>query len=345
MHISELMCCVYEGSPDPEVTYSLFPRKPRGPKNDKSLKYKVKARNRAAQMPDEFQSDSPLVSVVIPTRNSIRLIANVLNSIHQQTYKNVEVIVADNYSSDRTPVIAQLLGATVCIGGPKPPHNNYFTAPWMRQLGFSRVNGEYVYFVDSDMALTKELIAECVDICLKGATAVIVPEVSVGTGFWAQCKIAERSAYPGNRVIEAPRFIRVRALRAIGGWPWKAGGMDDWFVHIALKRLGHKIEYSRRFVFHDEGKLTLRRLFQKKFNIGKSTNLWAYFGEAGVGRNTFSQMTPFRYWGILPRMIERNSRVKEVLGSMMMKSIEAMGFYLGSLFHKNSSFQDSVLPV
>jgi len=44
--------------------------------------------------------DNPLVSVVIPTYNSEKTLAKCLESIKNQTYKNVELIVVDNYSRD-----------------------------------------------------------------------------------------------------------------------------------------------------------------------------------------------------------------------------------------------------
>ena len=46
----------------------------------------------------------PLVSVVVPTRNSAQFLERCLASIRNQSYANVEVIAVDNYSSDGTEV-------------------------------------------------------------------------------------------------------------------------------------------------------------------------------------------------------------------------------------------------
>lgn len=56
---------------------------------------------------------NPLVSVIIPTKNSKKIIETCLRSISRQTYPNIEVIVVDNYSSDGTIEIADKLGAKV----------------------------------------------------------------------------------------------------------------------------------------------------------------------------------------------------------------------------------------
>ena len=46
--------------------------------------------------------NNPLVSVVIPTYNSEKTFVECIESIKNQTYMNVEIIVVDNFSSDKT---------------------------------------------------------------------------------------------------------------------------------------------------------------------------------------------------------------------------------------------------
>ena len=52
-----------------------------------------------------------LVSVIIPTKNSETHIHRALNAICNQTYKNIEIIIVDNYSTDITCSIARRYGA------------------------------------------------------------------------------------------------------------------------------------------------------------------------------------------------------------------------------------------
>jgi len=44
---------------------------------------------------------SPLASIVVPTYNSEKTLPLCLESIRKQTYREIEVLVVDNFSRDR----------------------------------------------------------------------------------------------------------------------------------------------------------------------------------------------------------------------------------------------------
>ena len=53
------------------------------------------------------QMNSPLVSIGMPVFNGEKSLARALDALLEQDYSNIEVIVSDNGSSDRTPEICQ----------------------------------------------------------------------------------------------------------------------------------------------------------------------------------------------------------------------------------------------
>ena len=92
----------------------------------------------------------PLVSVVVPTRNSARTIEACLRSILDQRYARIELVVVDNDSTDGTWDIAQGLADAAIRGGPERSAQ--------RNAGVARSGGEFVLWIDSDMILAPEVV-------------------------------------------------------------------------------------------------------------------------------------------------------------------------------------------
>ncbi len=84
--------------------------------------------------------DLPLVSVIVTTKNEERNIENCLKSIRNQTYKNIEIIVVDNNSDDRTKEIAKKYTAQVFNHGPERSAQ--------RNLGAERAESKYKEFAE-----------------------------------------------------------------------------------------------------------------------------------------------------------------------------------------------------
>lgn len=93
---------------------------------------------------------NPLVSIVIPNYNSERFLERTINSVLDQTYRNWELLVIDDCSTDNGIEIVKrvseensnvkLFVMDQNTGGPAGPRN----------LGFSNVEGEYICLLDSD---------------------------------------------------------------------------------------------------------------------------------------------------------------------------------------------------
>src|SRR5665811_1228312 len=102
-----------------------------------------------------------MVSVIITTKNEERNIENCLKSIKEQSYSNIEIIVVDNYSSDKTKEIARRYTDKVYDKGPeRSAQRNYGM--------IDKSSGEYVMFVDADMVSSRDLIGDCVEFIERG---------------------------------------------------------------------------------------------------------------------------------------------------------------------------------
>ncbi|HEY9769027.1 MAG TPA: glycosyltransferase family 2 protein [Coleofasciculaceae cyanobacterium] len=91
---------------------------------------------------------NPLVSAIIPAYNAERFIARTLDSILNQTYKNIEVLVVDDGSSDRTAEIVKAIAKKDSrIILLQQPNSGVAKA---RNLAIAKAKGEYIAPIDAD---------------------------------------------------------------------------------------------------------------------------------------------------------------------------------------------------
>ncbi len=90
-----------------------------------------------------------LVSVVIPLYNTEKYIEETMQSILDQTYKNIEIVIVDDGSKDQSPSIVKNL-AEKYPGQVKYVHQKNQGVSVARNTGIENASGEYVAFLDSD---------------------------------------------------------------------------------------------------------------------------------------------------------------------------------------------------
>jgi glycosyltransferase involved in cell wall biosynthesis len=271
-------------------------------------------------------NNQPLVSVILPTLNSKGLIEACLDSLDGQSYTNIEIVGVDARSTDGTAeIMAERTAVHVFT---IKPHMKWGT-PYQDVFGAEQAQGKYLYFVDSDMVLPSDAIAAFVgQMEASKADALIVPEISFGVGFWAACKVLERSAYVlGDSSVEAPRFIRKSVWDESGGYDPVMGGLLDWDFHKRLRDLGKAIIRGDIAVLHNEGRLTLKRLARKKFTYGKSAGpyLTKHWRDREVAISQFNLLRPvyFRNWRALLK------DPIHAVGFLLMKTVEGAAFAAG----------------
>ncbi len=94
------------------------------------------------------------VSITIPSYNSEKMISSCLEGVAKQTYPNIETLVIDNYSTDRTRDIAASYQARVILCEEKLLAARY--------LGLKESKGPYIVFVDTDQVLESTAIERAV---------------------------------------------------------------------------------------------------------------------------------------------------------------------------------------
>lgn len=206
---------------------------------------------------------NPLVSIVIPTKNSEKFIGCCLESVKDQTYQNLEIIVVDNNSTDRTKEIAKKHADKIFNYGPERSAQ--------RNFGAKNCTGEYMVFIDSDMKLSRKVILSCVEKIKenKSIKGIVIPEESFGEGFWAECKKLEKSFYVGIDWMEGARFFDKKAFWRAGGYDENMISGEDWDLSQKVAEK-NKIGRIGEFIFHNEGRVSLSKILAKKFYYAKN---------------------------------------------------------------------------
>lgn len=99
----------------------------------------------------------PLVSVVIPVKNGGAVMDSCLRAIKGSYYRNFEVIVVDDRSTDETVAIAKRHGCTVFEGVEGMGANN------ARNFGANKAKGDVLVFIDSDIVVARETLLGIVE--------------------------------------------------------------------------------------------------------------------------------------------------------------------------------------
>ena len=207
-----------------------------------------------------------MVSVVVTTKNEENNIANCLQSIRNQTYpeEKIEIIVVDNYSSDKTIKMAKKFTDKVYTKGPQRSVQLNF--------GVQKAKGEYILYPDADMILSEKVIIECVDKCEnEDYVALYIPEKIIGNGFWIDVRDFERSFYNAT-CIDAVRFVRRDKFLETGGFDENLDfGLDDWDFDRRVKEVV-KVGIINASLYHNEGRFSLKRYLKKKGRYSKTFN-------------------------------------------------------------------------
>lgn len=88
----------------------------------------------------------PTVSVIIPTYNRANFLMRAVKSVYQQTFKDFEVIIVDDGSTDETQQCLPTLGFQFCYK--YLPHSGI--PAYVRNEGIKEARGDYVAFLDDD---------------------------------------------------------------------------------------------------------------------------------------------------------------------------------------------------
>ena len=174
-----------------------------------------------------MNKSSPLISIVIPTYNHAKYLDRALKSVIEQTYKDWEIIVVDNFSSDNTEeVVLKYKDSNIKYIKVK---NNGIIAK-SRNMGISNAKGDWIAFLDSDDWWEKNKLDACINCLIKNMnTDLIYHDLKLvnknnRTLFKKRIKsfglakpIIKNLMLKGNIICNSSVIVRKKLINEIGG--------------------------------------------------------------------------------------------------------------------------------
>lgn len=131
---------------------------------------------RRKTIPHDSEAGLPAakLSVIIPARNEEANLPHLLESLRNQTYPPCEIIVVDDFSTDRTRETAESYGVTVLENTPLP--SGWTGKNWAVHNGYAHASGDLIAFLDADIRLAPRALESLVKAREKaGGVVSVVP--------------------------------------------------------------------------------------------------------------------------------------------------------------------------
>lgn len=214
-----------------------------------------------------------LVSIIIPSLNEEKHIGMALQSIKEQDYQHVEVLLVDSFSTDRTREIARGFGVQI-IEYPG-------RVLGARGEGVKRSTGQWVMFIDADQVLQPKAISRCVE-QIRKHDMVVLGERSYRPSNWVQRELDRQKRFwegeamaGGEGYYVFPRFFRRELVEfAFSQIPEALiptmGNYEDSLLYSKMRTRSTDSVIVPEAVWHNE-EANARELFRHQRKFGKYT--------------------------------------------------------------------------
>ena len=175
--------------------------------------------------------NNPLISTIITVYNGARYLEEALQSIIDQEYKNIEVIVIDDGSTEEIKSMVLNLNATIQYFYQK--NSGISNA---KNQGIKMASGDYFAFLDADDLWTKDKIRKQIAMLLDDPSLDMIfgyikqfysPELSETERSKSKCP---EQAMPG--ISSVTMLIRRESFFKVGLFDpkWRKGIFNDWYL-------------------------------------------------------------------------------------------------------------------
>jgi glycosyltransferase involved in cell wall biosynthesis len=210
---------------------------------------------------------NPPVSIIVPTYNSGRTLEECLTALINQCYKNIEIIITDSYSSDKTKEIARRFTDKIIDAE---------SLALARQKGVGLAEGKYILFLDSDQIIEADTIERSVRACeeegFDGVTHFERSKIYKNTfverliNYDKWIFHSEEDDDPIYGTAE-PRFFKAEFIKRIDFLDNPPITFELAIINLKINQMGARIKFIDAYIYHYETS-TFWRVARKFFRYG-----------------------------------------------------------------------------
>jgi glycosyltransferase involved in cell wall biosynthesis len=223
----------------------------------------------------------PLVTIAIPTFNRASLLKDCITSALSQTYRNFEVLVSDNASTDETwETLSEFANRNLRVI--RQSTNIGLLPNWNACLAEAR--GDYVVFVSDDDKISPWLLERCIEVVKDHPEIPIIVALSDFHSSSTGIRPARTSRSLRTGICDGTDvlleylkgeigvlatcsvMLRTEALRTVGGFPLDyphTADVASWAPHLFAGKAGFVNEACATWYSHKEsetGRLSIEQL-------------------------------------------------------------------------------------
>lgn len=280
-----------------------------------------------------------LVSIIVPVYNSEKFIKECIDSILNQSYKNIEVVIVNDGSSDNTAMICneyrqkdeRIKVVHQKNSGPSVARNN----------GIKNATGDFIQFVDSDDTIEKEM------------TEILVNEITddvnlVISGFRTIKVIETKEIFeyykPGAHGVKNKKgfleiFGELHKLRVIASTCNKLYDRDiikiNNLTFIDELTIGEDLLFNVEFIRNCKDVSLVDEILYNYLIYNNSNSLTSDF------KKDYFKMQQIIYNRINTFLIEENMYTEKNKYYLDKKFGENIDYWIENLFHRNSNLNSN----
>lgn len=199
----------------------------------------------------------PPLSIVIPVYNRADRLPHTLQSVWEQDFRPLQLILVDNASTDRSLEVCQQFAATHDNRDGfrvKVLHQPKRGAACARNRGLEHCETPYVYFFDSDDAMSPHFVSAVVPAMEAGNLDVLAVKTNMSAGGHTRVRDFRYSASPVDQVLMG-NLATVSAVYRTGfvaalRWDEDLLTWDDWELGLRVLLARPRLQWHREEAFH-----------------------------------------------------------------------------------------------